>query len=116
MSKLPISYIDILCEMDVCLKVTCSQQQNEEYKKILENKLALPDNVYFTNDNFGEKHFYVVHDKGYTESEINSIIMSTSLFKISDKLDTIKKCVSFFTVLTICSLISFIIYIIAINS
>lgn len=73
MPKFP-KYIDFLTEIGSFTRASCSNDQNQEYKLSLENKVPLPDNIYLDSEDDTSKYFSVIQPKGYTGAEINSML------------------------------------------
>lgn len=85
----------------VAEKTYCTQEENNEYYKILKEGGTLPEGVYQTayNDegSVASTEFYTVKEIELTESER----MEYLTYKQLDLLRTIKNCVVFFTVLAV---------------
>ena len=101
-------------EFDLLQKIPCTKQQNKEYRQMLKNGDVLPEGVYSYVYGDGETcEFYTIYETDLTESEIQEYLTYKQLSSIR----IIKKCVLFFTVLTIIGMIVyFLIFLTAIIS
>lgn len=83
-------------------EVPCTEQETEEYQKLLENNETLPTGVYSRDKILSENNtFYTVHGESeLTEAEKKEYIALKQLKYVK----TIKNCVLFFTILTILSM------------
>ena len=90
-------------EYGLSRKTLCVLNENKEYRQILKDEGELPDGVYpdTSEKNVDDMFFYTVTKPNLTESEI----MEYLIYKKLELLRVIKRCVVFFTVLTIISLI-----------
>ena len=90
-------------EFELLQKIPCSTQENEEYRKILENGGVLPegDFSYYDGGETPTSSFYKIYETDLTESEIAEYLTYKKLSLIK----TIKSCVVFFTVLTVIGII-----------
>ena len=85
----------------------CTDEENEEYRKLLKQGEKLPDDVYPLDsdwrnvNNSGKTEFCRLIRPELTQEEITEYLM----YKKLDMLKTIKNCVVFFTVLTIIGII-----------
>ena len=97
-------------EFNLLVKVPCTQEENEMFVQLLRNGGDLPSGVYAygINSEYEENirqwasKFYTLRETDLSESEIREYLT----FKQLNLLDTIKKCIVFFTVLTIIELIA----------
>ena len=88
-------------EFGLLQKIPCSQQENKEYRKLLEDGGTLPEGVYTYDDDILTGEFYTVLETDLTESEKNEYLT----YKKLNLIKTIKNCVLFFTILTIIAMI-----------
>ncbi len=93
-------------EFDLLQKIPCSKQENKEYEQLLKDGGTLPEGVYayvYDGDVTSATEFYTIYETDLTESEIREYLTYKQLSLIR----TIKKCVMFFTVLTIIGMIAY---------
>ena len=90
-------------DVNLLQNIDCSPEDNRQYLELLKNGQALPQGVYRKKDIDGRELdlFYTVYDPQLSEKEISEYIELMQYKEIR----TIRKCVVFFTVLTIISLI-----------
>ena len=95
-------------EFDLLQKIPCSKSENKKYKELLENGQELPKGVfrYKYFDDSESNEFYTVYEPDLTEQEIVEYLT----YKKLEILNTIKNCVVFFTVLTVISLIVYLLF------
>lgn len=99
------------CDIGIYKLHDCTPQENAEYANLLSNNKPLPPNVIHRVDNC----FQRFDDKGYTEEEVSEYLNlkkildnnenNANIAKIAEDIHTIKKCVIFFTVLTVIGLV-----------
>lgn len=83
-------------------EIPCTTAENVNYRKMLDEGRPLPDGVYeYESDGPSVRCFYMIEEPELTEREFNEL----ATLKQLKLLTTIKKCVVFFTVLTIISLV-----------
>jgi hypothetical protein len=83
---------------------SCSEEDNAKYAEMAQNGEPLPKNVHQYKDTVTDQYvdqFYYLKDSKLTDSEWQEYLRYLEL----DRLDTIKNCLLFFTVLTVISLI-----------
>ena len=85
-------------EFGLMQKIPCSQEENEEYLKILKSGGTLPEGVYAY---YNDLEFYTVSQPDLTEAEVAEYLT----YKKLKLLKTIKNGVMFFVVLTIIGLV-----------
>ena len=98
--------LDYKFEFDLLQKIPCTKKENKEYQKLLKDGGALPEGVYayvYDTGEISETDFYTIYEADLTESEIREYLTYKQLSFIK----TIKKCVMFFTVLTIVGMIAY---------
>ena len=78
----------------------CTEQENSEYTKMRENGDPLPQGVREYSNPPNE--FYKIYDPELSKEELAEFLT----YKQLSLLNTIKKCVVFFTILTIISLVA----------
>lgn len=91
-------------EFGLLQEIPCTNRENKEYRKILDDGGALPEGVHgrtFGGDEASATEFYTIYETDLTESEIREYLTYKQLSLIR----TIKNCVLFFTVLTIIGLV-----------
>ena len=84
--------------------INCSHQENLQYAKNKKNGESLPENVRQYKDTQTDQYvdeFYYLNDTKLSDAEKQEYLKYIEL----DRLDTIKKCLIFFTVLTVIFLI-----------
>lgn len=79
--------------------VPCTQEENERYATLIGQGKELPEGVY-AYDDFPEQ-FYTIDEEEMTEAEIKELIG----YKKLGILNGIRKCLVFFVVLTVVSLV-----------
>ena len=92
-------------DLELLQEVPCTKQENREYLRMVNEGMPLPHGVYryTTEDDVPLDEFYAVYDPQLTEKEQQEYL---SLLQ-TQELQTIRKCVVFFTVLTIVGLLLF---------
>lgn len=93
-------------EFQLLEKVACSDDDTKKYREYMQNGTPLPAGIEYSK-NYGvgnefEYYFYTVNIPDLSNEEKQEYIMLKKLKSI----DTIKKCVVFFTTLTVISIIS----------
>lgn len=85
-------------------RIDCSKEQTEYFRQILKEGNSLPEGVYQYRDGFGEQldKFYMIHDTNLSKEEREEYIALKQYVRVN----TIKNCVIFFTVLMVLSLIA----------
>ena len=99
-------------EFDLLQKIPCSEQENEEYQKLLKDGGILPAGVFaydYANGETSTTEFYTVNEADLTDAEIIEYLTYKKLKFIR----TIKNCVMFFTVLTIIGIVAYFILMIS---
>ena len=85
-------------------KIDCSKEDNKKYKKMLKNGESLPEGVfqYMTEDTgYPLDTFYTVYKPDLTDAEKQEYILHKQYLDIR----TIRRCIVFFTALTVISLL-----------
>lgn len=83
-------------------EIPCTSAENVNYRQMLDEGRPLPDDVYeYETDDSSVRRFYMIEEPELTEREFNEL----ATLKQLKLLTTIKKCVVFFTALTIVSLV-----------
>ena len=85
-------------------RIPCSDEDNKVFEKILDEEKPLPDGVYqymYDDGELSTTKFYTVEKADLTDSEIQEYLT----YKQLSMVNTIKKCVLFFTVFTVISII-----------
>ena len=95
-------------DYDLIKKKPCTEEENQTYSKMLKEGKELPKGVFLYSDDTECGEFYTVYEPDLTQEEINEYLT----FKKLELLKTIKNCAVFFTVLTIISLISSLLFLI----
>ena len=83
---------------------SCSEEDNAKYASMTQNGEPLPKNVRQYKNTVTDQYvdqFYYLNDTKLSDAEKQEYLKYIEL----DRLDTIKKCLIFFTVLTVISLI-----------
>ena len=90
-------------ELGIMQEVDCSEEENQEYLKLRRDNKPLPNGVLtrHRNGSIDALEFYRLQETSLAKEELFEYIQ----YKQLRTLITIKKCVVFFTVLTIISLI-----------
>lgn len=86
-------------EMQFIQCIECSPDENRNFQNMVQNGQPLPENIHRSADN--SYLFYRIYESDLTEAERMELIEYRKL----SALNTIKSCVVFFTVLTVISLI-----------
>lgn len=97
-------FIKMKNELDLVERIPCSTADNEKYAQMLERYESLPNGVfkYKADESNHPNSFYTVKDDAIlSDSETIQYI----LLQQNKNLKSIRKCVIFFTVLTIISLV-----------
>ena len=82
--------------------IDCTKEENKEYREMLKRGESLPDGVYKYEDSLDDElGFYTIYIPEMTSEETKEYI----LLKQYGELRTIKKCMVFFTVLAILSIV-----------
>ena len=93
-------------EFDMLQKIPCSEQENKEYQKLLNDGGVLPEGVFayvYSNGETSKTEFYTICETDLSESEVAEYLT----YKKLSLLRTIKNCVMFFTVLTIIGIVAY---------
>lgn len=93
-------------EFQLLEKVPCSDEDTKKYREYMQNGTPLPNGIDYSK-NYGvgnefEYFFYTVNVPELSEEEKQEYLMLKKLRSIN----TIKKCVVFFTTLTVISIVS----------
>ena len=90
-------------ELGILQEVDCSDEENEKYRKLLQENEPLPNGILHRNPDSSTEYasFYKVEKTVLSKDELSNYIQ----YKQLKTLTTIKNCVVFFTVLTVISLI-----------
>ena len=90
-------------KLGILQEVDCTDSENEEYRKLLSQGASLPDGVLRRNPDSSNEfaRFYTVKETELSKDSLSAYLQ----YKQLCTLITIKKCVVFFTVLTIISLV-----------
>ena len=101
-SKFDEDLLQLKYESGLCKEVDCSEEENKKYLELLKRKKALPIDIAQRQEMNGTKwdKFYKVVPMDISYEELQEYC----LLKQTKNLNTIKKCVVFFTVLTAISL------------
>ena len=91
-------------EAGIVQKHDCSVEENKEYSERISKGEPLPENVYRYEE--ATEYFYRIYEPELTDEERREYIQ---LLKLR-KLNTIRNCTIFFTVLVILSIIATVIY------
>lgn len=83
--------------------VPCTEEENQEFEKMLQNGDKLPSGVYVFEDCL---EFYRMYESDLTPTEIQEFLAHRQL----KYLRTIKNCVVFFTTLTIIGMVASLLY------
>lgn len=95
---------ELRTESGLIVKTPCTEEEKKLYFEYIKNKEALPDGVKVKEyTEYGEKQysFYTLTESNLSDQEKSEYILLKQLKSI----ETIKKCMIFFTALTIISLI-----------
>ena len=89
--------------LGILQEVDCTDSETEEYRKLLSQGASLPDGVLRRNPEVSDAYamFYIVKETELSKDNLSEYLQ----YKQLCTLITIKKCVVFFAVLTIISLI-----------
>ena len=90
-------------KLGILQEVDCSDSEILEYRQLLSQGMSLPNGVLRRNPDSSDEFamFYTVKESKLSKDELSEYIQ----YKQLHTLITIKKCVVFFTVLTIISLV-----------
>ena len=101
--KLTNELTELKCQLGVFKEVDCTDSETEEYRKLLAQGLSLPAGVLRRNSGESDEYamFYTIRETKLTKDERSEYIQ----YKQLSTLITIKKCVVFFTVLAVISLV-----------
>ena len=93
----------------------CTEQENRAFEETEKAKKELPEGVFHYRNENGEPigEYYRMQDPGYTEEEVREFLTYKRIALLEEQnrhLKTIKKCMIFFTVLTVISLVAAIIF------
>lgn len=93
----------IKCRLGMIREIDCSDSENEEYRKLVSQGLPLPKGVMRRNPEGSGEYamYYIVEESPLSREELAEYIQ----YKQLENIVAIRKCVVFFTVLTIISLI-----------
>jgi len=90
----------LLFDLNLCTKVYCTEEEQQQFKTIRKAKEKLPEGVIYINSG-AENGFYRIKTASMTEPVLQKYMLLLQTKYIS----TIKNCVLFFTVLMIIGLI-----------
>ena len=95
--------------------IPCTEQENLTFEEAEKAGEALPEGVFHYRDENGKPiwEYYRMEDPGYTEEEVREFLTYKRIALLEEQaqhLKTIKRCVIFFTVLTVISLVTAIIF------
>lgn len=102
-------------EMGFTVRVSCTAEENAAYAAQLKATGSLPAGVYQYRDAYSNEpvdQFYTVHQSSLTDAEKQAYITCCNFKNVY----TIKKCVVFFTVLTVIQLIAALISVLSFSS
>ena len=88
-------------DLGILQEVDCSVEENEKYRKMLQENETLPDGIVRREGEVEYASFYRLEKTILSKEELAEYLQCRQLKAI----ETIKKCVVFFTVLTIISLV-----------
>jgi len=90
-------------ELGILQEIDCSYEENEKYRKLLKENAPLPNGILRRNSDGSVKYasFYKVERTALSKDELSEYLQYKQLKSII----TIKKCVVFFTVLAVISLV-----------
>lgn len=100
-------------DLNLMQKINCSDEENEKFASMLKDNQPLPDDVFqYKNDGIGYNNFYRIYSTDLNEQEINEYILYEQLKNIQ----SIKRGVTYFVVLSVISMfISFLVIIASIR-
>ena len=89
-------------DLDILQEFDCSYEENEQYRKLLQENKPLPSGILCRNPGGSVEYasFYKVERTALSKDELAEYLQYKQLKSII----TIKKCMVFFTVLTVISL------------
>ena len=101
--KLKKELMQLRYEFDLLEQIDCTEEQNAEYRQLARENKPLPKRVYCRNTDptFDYAQFYTVSEMDLSTEQLNEYLQYRQL----KTLTTIKKCMVFFTVLTVISLV-----------
>lgn len=84
-------------------EIDCTHEENVAYRKLLKNNEPLPEGILCRNPNGSPEYaaFYRIEKAALSKDELSEYLQCEQLKSII----TIRKCVVFFTVLTVISLV-----------
>ena len=90
-------------ELGILQEVDCSYEENEKYRNLLQKNEPLPNGILRRNPGGSVEYasFYKVERTALSKDELAEYLQ----YKQLESIITIKKCVVFFTVLTVISLV-----------
>ena len=90
-------------KLGILQEVDCTDSETEEYRKLLSQGMPLPNDILCRDPDISNEYatFYTVQETKLSKEELLEYVQ----YKQLCTLITIKKCVVFFTVLTIISLV-----------
>ena len=94
---------DLKEELLLVQKIDCTKEEDEIYREMLKRGESLPDGVYKYEDSLGNDDlgFYTLYIPEMSSEETKEYI----LLKQYMELRTVKRCMIFFTVLTVISIV-----------
>ena len=100
--KLTKELVQLKYNLGILQGFDCSEDETEKYRKLLSQGMPLPDGILRRNPDSSDEFamFYTVKETTLSKEELSKYLQ----YKQLCTLITIKKCVVFFTVLTIISL------------
>ena len=101
--KLTTELEQLKYELGILQEVDCSYEENEKYRNLLQKNEPLPNGILRRNSDVSVEYasFYKVERTALSKDELAEYLEYKQLKSII----TIKKCVVFFTVLTVISLV-----------
>ena len=101
--KLTKELTELKYQLGILESTDCTESESEQYRKLLIEGSPLPKGVYVKDPEIDKKwaDFHIVTETKLSKEALNDYIQ----YKQLSTLLTIKKCVVFFTVLTIISLV-----------
>lgn len=96
--------VSLKCRLGIRKEIECTWGENKTYRQLLKDNKPLPQGVQCSNpDSENEyKYFYTIKKTSLSKEELAEYVQ----YKQLETLIAIKRCVVFFTVLTIISLIA----------
>ena len=94
-------FVQLRYEFGVLEQNDCTEEQNAQYRQLAKENKPLPARVYCKNSDptYEYSQFYAVSEMDLTPEQLNEYLQ----YKQLKTLTSIKKCMVFFTVLTLCS-------------